>query len=338
MSKPKISIVIPVYNGVDYLRQAIDSALNQTCPDFEVIVVNDGSNDGGQTDTIARSYGDKIRYLLKHNGGVASALNLGIENMIGEWFAWLSHDDLFSNNRVETDLAVIAQRPDAQVVFCKTRIIDSNGELIRELPCPLERVTNPREALMLGGVNMCSITIHRSCFDTVGLFNQTNRTTQDTEMSLRLSSKFTFYLNPNACTSSRDHPNRGQRVYSEQNKKDILWIAEMIHSEMTLKDFFPHLGDDEREVVAAWRWLGYEYRIRGATRYAQECDRAAMLTRKNPWRRRAGLIEFEIRRLNNPLLNALLFLVERLYTMQGAVRREIRNRFTHRIPQGLVKS
>jgi glycosyltransferase involved in cell wall biosynthesis len=59
---PKVSIVIPVYNGSNYLSQAIDSALAQTYPNIEIVVVNDGSNDGGATEKIALSYGDKVRY------------------------------------------------------------------------------------------------------------------------------------------------------------------------------------------------------------------------------------------------------------------------------------
>ena len=80
---PKVSIVIPVYNGSDYMAEAIDSALAQTYNNTEVIVVNDGSNDGGKTREIAFSYEDKIRYFEKENGGVASALNFGIKKMEG---------------------------------------------------------------------------------------------------------------------------------------------------------------------------------------------------------------------------------------------------------------
>ena len=92
---PKFSIIIPVYNGSNYLEEAINSALAQTYQNIEIVVVNDGSNDGGKTETIARSFGDKIRYFSKENGGVSSALNFGIKQMTGEWFAWLSHDDSF---------------------------------------------------------------------------------------------------------------------------------------------------------------------------------------------------------------------------------------------------
>ena len=78
--EPKVSIVIPVYNGEDYIREAINSALAQTYKNCEVIVVNDGSTDG--TETIVKSYGDKVRYFSKENGGVSSALNLGIDHMM----------------------------------------------------------------------------------------------------------------------------------------------------------------------------------------------------------------------------------------------------------------
>lgn len=92
---PLVSIVIPVYNGANYMREAIDSAINQTYDNIEIIVVNDGSTDNGETERIALSYGDKIKYYKKENGGCASALNYGISKMQGEWFSWLSHDDVY---------------------------------------------------------------------------------------------------------------------------------------------------------------------------------------------------------------------------------------------------
>ena len=82
--EPLISIVIPVYNGSNFMADAIDSALSQTYKNIEIIVVNDGSTDGGKTEEIALSYGDKIRYYSKENGGVSSAVNLAIQNMKGE--------------------------------------------------------------------------------------------------------------------------------------------------------------------------------------------------------------------------------------------------------------
>ena len=100
MPPSKVSIIIPVFNGANYLREAIDSALKQTYENIEVLVINDGSDDNGKTEAIARSYGDKLRYFHKENGGVASALNLGIKEMAGEYFSWLSHDSQLEQDEV----------------------------------------------------------------------------------------------------------------------------------------------------------------------------------------------------------------------------------------------
>ena len=102
MKNPKVSIIIPVYNGEMYIKEAIDSALAQTYKNFEVIVVNDGSSD--KTDEICKSYGSKIRYFKKENGGVSTALNLGIKKMNGEYFSWLSHDDLYLPNKIKEQI------------------------------------------------------------------------------------------------------------------------------------------------------------------------------------------------------------------------------------------
>ena len=107
MYMPKISIVIPAYNASNYLAEAIDSALAQTYPNVEIIVVNDGSKDDGATRAVALSYGDKIRYFEKENGGSSSALNVGIANMTGEWFSWLSHDDLYVPEKLEKQIESI---------------------------------------------------------------------------------------------------------------------------------------------------------------------------------------------------------------------------------------
>lgn len=99
-----VSIVIPVFNGSNYLSCAIDCALNQTYKHIEVIVVDDGSTDGGATKKICSQYGDRIKFYEKPNGGCSSALNYGISKAKGFFISWLSHDDLYSKNKIETEV------------------------------------------------------------------------------------------------------------------------------------------------------------------------------------------------------------------------------------------
>ena len=315
---PKVSIIIPVYNGSDYLREAIDSALRQTYQNIEVIVVNDGSDDGGRTEAIAKSYGDKIRYFHKEKGGVSTALNFGIMKMKGEWFAWLSHDDLFSSNRIEEDMRLIKNDHHARAIFCKISVISARGEIIEDVTYPVEKVTNPREALQLGGVDMCAMTIHKSCFDRTGLFNEFNRTTQDVEMTLRLSNMFPFYFNSNTRTYKRDHQNRGTHTLSEQRDKDCLLLCDFIHDELSLLDFFPDLSNDEDKIANAWIWMGHLYFNFGASHYADECYKCALATQKNVFRRWLKAFRIIAKKLNKPILKKM---INYLYCHKGRIMR-----------------
>ena len=177
MVDPKISIIIPVYNGSNYMREAIDSALAQTYGNFEVLVVNDGSNDGGATREIALSYGDKIRYFEKENGGVATALNLALAQMEGEYFSWLSHDDLYYPNKLTAEMNALLERGDLRaIVYSDYDVWDMDkGEKwparwLDQYPreC-LEKSVFPLIYTLLHG---CSLLIHKSHFQRVGIFNE----------------------------------------------------------------------------------------------------------------------------------------------------------------------
>ena len=114
---PLVSIIIPVYNGSNFLREAIFSALAQTYPNIEVIVINDGSNDNNKTDAIARSFGETIRYFYQENKGVASALNLGISQMRGDYFSWLSHDDIYLPEKIATQIKFLTSQLNKQIIL-----------------------------------------------------------------------------------------------------------------------------------------------------------------------------------------------------------------------------
>ena len=128
MQHPKVSVIIPVYNGSNYLSDAINSALSQTYSNLEIIIVNDGSNDNGKTKEIALSYGNKIKYIEKENGGVSSALNIGIKNMTGEYFSWLSHDDIYYPNKIEESIKFI--KNDKQIVYSDYDLLYQNKSKI----------------------------------------------------------------------------------------------------------------------------------------------------------------------------------------------------------------
>jgi len=210
---PLVSIVIPVFNGADYLREAIDSALAQTHHPVEVLVVNDGSTDGGATEAVTRSFGDRIRYLAKPNGGVASALNLGIECMRGEWFSWLSHDDLYLPGKVAAQLARAAALPGEAILFSDYRFIDARGRPLRDRR--IAPVRSMRVELLAGDpIHGCTTLVPRTCFERVGRFDESLRTTQDYDLWFRMADRFPFVHVPEVLVLSRVHPAQGVRTIS----------------------------------------------------------------------------------------------------------------------------
>lgn len=102
---PLVSVVIPFYNGVDWLCEAVDSVLNQTMKDFEILVINDGSPED-VSDFLER-YGDKIVYRYKENGGPATARNLGLSIATGKYVAFLDSDDLWLEDHLEVQTAAM---------------------------------------------------------------------------------------------------------------------------------------------------------------------------------------------------------------------------------------
>ena len=116
-NNPKISIIVPVYNAEKYLHRCIDSILNQTFIDFEVLLINDGSTDS--SGVICDEYAKKdsrIKVFHKRNGGVSSARNIGVVNMTGEYCIHCDSDDYMEYNLLE-EVYSCARRHSADMVI-----------------------------------------------------------------------------------------------------------------------------------------------------------------------------------------------------------------------------
>lgn len=246
MKESLVSIIIPVYNGSNFLSQAIDSALAQTYKNIEIIVINDGSNDNGETEKIALSYGNKIRYFEKKNGGVATALNFGIKKMKGEYFSWLSHDDLYYPEKVEIQMNELAKH------YNKSTIVYSDFNMLSEktkkvtscvIGCEynINLLTNSVFPIIQGTLNFCTMLIHKSHFERVGLFDEELITTQDYDFGFKLlRNQKTIYIDkPLVC--SRTHECQGSKTIDiYQNEREELHVK--IMDELSEKEIINMFG------------------------------------------------------------------------------------------------
>lgn len=275
---PKVTIVIPVYNGRDFLRDAIDSALSQTYPNIEIVVVNDGSKDEGATERIALSYGDRIRYLSKPNGGVGSALNFAIEEMTGDFFSWLSHDDLYTDDKVEKEVAALAWAGKGNaIIYSDYAVFTDNpsGAIARRL----KNVAPESFRYWLtaeSGLHGCTLLIPRSVFKKVGGFNESLRTTQDMDLWFRIAREFSFIHIPEVLVKCRFHGAQGSLIMSstvrtECNDLFLKFISEMDSQEILLATG-KSLAESYAKIASRMFSLGLNQAAILAESYAQQDD------------------------------------------------------------------
>jgi len=129
MNNETVSIAIPVYNSETFLEQSINSALNQTYSELEIIAIDDGSNDNSLQ--ILKNYEDKIKIIHQSNQGLAYALNNAIKTMNGKWFKWFSPDDVLLPQSVEVLVNEAKKNPENTIVYSNWMMIDENNNELR---------------------------------------------------------------------------------------------------------------------------------------------------------------------------------------------------------------
>lgn len=193
--KHLISVVIPVFNGEQFVEKAVRSALNQSHPPLEVIVVNDGSTDGSAG--ILAGFGDAIKLITIANAGVSTARNVGIRAAAGELIAFLDADDVWDSNKLREQLAVMKRYPTVGfcccdfVVFNKQlgRHIKHIATLARSMQLVFDRPMTVDPYITLIRSNFVgtasNVMVRRSLLDSTGLFDPDYRQAEDYDLWLR---------------------------------------------------------------------------------------------------------------------------------------------------------
>ncbi len=183
---PRVSVIIPVYNGGRFLGEAIASVLAQTYGDWELIVVDDGSTE--DVEPVIAPYGSRLRYSRQENQGVAVARNRGLELARGEFIAFLDQDDWFEPDKLEVQVTALQESPHLGMVHSGWFVVDAAGERLSTV--------NPREGipeldlaawLLWKPVFLGAMLFRRSGFEGVGGFDKTLEQAPDVDWVLRLA-------------------------------------------------------------------------------------------------------------------------------------------------------
>jgi glycosyltransferase involved in cell wall biosynthesis len=157
----KISTIVPLYNTRAYIVEAIDSILAQTRPADEIIVVDDGSTDGGAE--LLAGYGSKVCVIRQAHAGGATALNRGITEATGDAIAFLDADDLWARDKLERQQAILLAKDSVDGVFGLIQQFDQRGAA--------DRLSHEPQR----GISRIGLLIRRAAFDRCGLFDESMR-------------------------------------------------------------------------------------------------------------------------------------------------------------------
>lgn len=225
---PLVSIVIPVYNGENFVKQAIKSALSQTYKNTEIIVVNDGSVDN--TEKIVKKFGNRVRYFKKENGGVSTALNLAIEEAKGEYISWLSHDDLYMSDKIEKQIEVLSRLDNKDtILYSNYQLINKKGKNISATSFQKEHSADKLAyqlfPILNGLIHGCTLLIPKKCFVEQGFFDEKLRCTQDYDLWFKMFPKYEIRFMQDILIKSRVHADQDSKKHPDNIKEcDKLWI------------------------------------------------------------------------------------------------------------------
>jgi glycosyltransferase involved in cell wall biosynthesis len=183
---PTFSIITPVFNAGVYLVRTVESALRQTCSDFELILVDDGSTDDA-VDGVLRLGDPRIRVLRQANQGGPSAMNSGLEASRGAYIAFLDQDDLWAAEKLARHLETFRRHPEVDLTFTWVACI---GELDQRLPLLMSRWRGPItfEELLVENVigAISNVAIRRAAIEKAGSFDPRLPFTCDLDLLLRV--------------------------------------------------------------------------------------------------------------------------------------------------------
>ncbi|HOU45808.1 MAG TPA: glycosyltransferase [Candidatus Pacearchaeota archaeon] len=214
---PKVSIVLPTYKGYRYLRQSIQSCLDQSFTDFELIIIDDGPSQ--ETQDIVNSFSDKrIKLLInEHNIGLPDSVNKGMSNAIGRYLTWTSDDNYFAKDAIK-EMVTYLDENKSYFVYCNYWLINEEGEKIKEV-----KLSNPENLDGFNTIGACFL-YKKEIPEKIGGFNKEFLGAEDYEYWLRIKysgfkiskiDKTLYYYrqNPQGITGTQKSIGLAQKAY-----------------------------------------------------------------------------------------------------------------------------
>ena len=264
----KVSVVIPAYNHASFLQKTIESVLAQTWRDYEIIVVDDGSQDA--TPAVAAQFGAALRYIRQANRGMAATRNTGIQAASGELISFLDDDDLWLPDYLATVVPHFQADPSLAAMYTGYQL--TSGEEGRDFPKQGTRTVPANslyDQLIEGGFfPPSSVSVRKSCLDSIGFFDENLQGYADWELWLRICKEHRFIGIPDVLIKYRIHSG-GLSSNVEHMTEDHLKAVRK-HFGLSQGEAAAWTVEKRRAYAFAYRTAAFEYSIRGQSDQAWE--------------------------------------------------------------------
>lgn len=244
-----LSVVLPVYNGEKYLRLAIDSILKQTYPNFELIILNDGSTD--KTEEIIKSYNDpRIVYVEKANTGLADTLNVGWKMARYDWIARMDSDDIAFPNRFEEQVKYLTD--DIDIIGSAAIIINQNGDKVGSIRIP----TTKQEIVRKNKTPFIhpTVIIRKSILEKLGGYDTNLRRSEDINLWMRY-----FHAGNKIC--NLQYPLLYYRMLNTTQTSEVRVVEPILAEYMKQQQYFNLLSKEQYKEVYVWISSLWTYKL-----------------------------------------------------------------------------
>lgn len=294
---PLISVVIPTYNHGNFLPDAIDSARQQTYPNIEIIVVDDGSTDN--TNQVVASYEDELVFIRQKNQGLSSARNTGIKAAAGNYIALLDADDYWLPSFLSTVAAYLNSDPEIGAVHSGFFFVDERGDKLPQIGTETVPDNRMYDRLLDGEFFIpSSVLTRRSCFTRVGLFDEQLRASEDWDMWLRVARNYRFAGISEPLVNYRMHGKNMSADPEYMLRYQLLVLKKHFNSQDNSQSLRTK-KDSKRAHAAVYRYAAQGFFYRGDRIRGQHYLRLALET--NPDLVASPDLYYELGCVNQPL-------------------------------------
>lgn len=258
----KVSVIIPYYNGGEFIKDTLESILNQTYRNYEIIVVDDGSTDGSTDNSkgVLDSFKDKIRYFYQANEGISGARNRAIKESKGEYIALLDQDDIWYPEKLEKQVEVMNQNLDAGIVYSDCYYVNKKGDI-------LYRVFEKQRAysgwifknlFIENFIPIPTVLIRKKILDEVGLFDKRYSFAEEYELFLRIARIYPVEYIDEPLAGYRIHDKNLSKNIEKGLREDIMVKEEMMRTYPD--EIFPIQNQVKLELAKFYYQLGRIYK------------------------------------------------------------------------------